>query len=180
MLTEVMVCASGACCVLICILSIQKVHSQLDEIRLKIVPYGWKYLKDGPRLGVRLSEGALQKLNPENNQPLLLLYLGADCSPCRFLLKAIPGILDEFPTLRITIVSHEPAPQFLQNHREVKHPHISSLFDQQTADDLGFRVAPFAVYLVDDIPKRKGIVNTLEQLRLLIEPGGIELDLQLR
>jgi hypothetical protein len=53
------------------------------------------------------------------------------------------------------------------------------LEDKTLVEEWNFHTAPYAVYFEDGLPIRKGIVNSLEQLRLTVDPEGVQRDLKL-
>jgi hypothetical protein len=163
-----------AASLVVVLISLRGVRRSLDNLRDRRLPFGWKYLEhEGPPLGFPPSAQWSQRLGLQPEGHDLLLYIFA-CSQCTFLYDSLPALLDDFRELR-AIVLTENLLGIRQRHCERLH----YLEDKALVDEWKFHTAPYAVYFEAGVPIRKGIVNSLEQLRLTVDPAGVQRDMKL-
>jgi hypothetical protein len=172
-----------SCAIGLALLSISVVSLSVFVVRKELLwlshrkrPFGWKYLEDqGPELDQPLSRDVQATLKVDGPYPTLLIYTFG-CSSCSFLDLAIPALLEDIPELRVTILSKGGGGLNSPEGRS----RTTLVESKPIAKALNFHVAPLAVYLERGIPMRKGLVNSLEQLRLLVDIGSLHSDMQLK
>jgi len=157
-------------------LSVVSVRKQLVRLSHRKRPFGWKYLEDqGPELDEPLPRDIQETLHLDRPFPTVLIYT-FNCSSCSFLDLAIPALLEDIPELSVTILSKKSEGLKKAQGRS----RVTWVESKPIAVALNFHVAPFAIYLERGIPMRKGLVNSLEQLRLLVDIGSLGSDVQLK
>ena len=169
------VIAGAALVLAIASFSLSLVRSRLKSLRLRRLPFGWKYLEaQGPLLGMRLSSAVTERLGiPDSGQHLLIYTF--DCSRCTFLSGALPALLADVPALTATVLSGRLSGSPLGSRKR-----LLQIIDAALIKELAFSIAPYIVLFENGIPIRKGLVNSLEQLRLTVDPSQVHLDMQLR
>jgi hypothetical protein len=154
-------------------LSMRANKFRIDQLKLRIRPFGWKYFPFGPEVGKSFSPTLARSLDPDVSSRRLIIFADSFCNVCDPVIAAVSILLDEFSDLRVTIVTDGVLDELNKDYR-VKHEKNVKIIK-----DLEIGVIPFVVYLEDGICVRKGLVNNLEQTRLLIDPAAVELDMQL-
>jgi len=166
--------ASGAAIVAVAA-SLVLARNRIEKLRTLRMPFGWKFIEDqGPPLGMAVSAVDAAELQLTNPGRSMVLYVFG-CSQCSILSTGVPALLEDLPDLTVTILSIDgsgPDP--------IRHPRVAAVRSPRLVKQMNFSVAPFVVFFEDGVPLRKGIVNTLEQLRLTVDPSQVHLDIQLR
>lgn len=150
-------------------------RARIDALRVRRFPFGWKYIEDqGPPLGVPLTHQDVADLHLSNPGRSLVVYVFG-CSQCTILSAGVPALLEDLPDLKISVLSIDDS-----GPERRKHERVTYVQSEQLVKQMNFSVAPFVVYFEDAVPVRKGIVNTLEQLRLTVDPTQVHLDIRLQ
>lgn len=144
---------------------------ELRRLGRLFLPAGWKVLPDGPPLGSSLTQEALERLGLHPKGEALILYASSSCSECRHVVAALPSFRREFSAVSVRLLATEQ--DLADRFAEI------SIDDQDLARDLHLLTAPYAVLLHDGLVIRKGIVNHLEQLRLIADPRLLARELAL-
>jgi len=152
-----------------------KSRRRMQSLRQRILPYGWKTLPDGPAFGP-LPDISTWLVEPLDSR-VLFLYLDAHCGDCYNLQRALPAFLEDAPGVQVIVLSSTP---LFVERLDYKRPKVRRLVSPELVRYLSFKTAPYAVYLEGGNVERKGIVNRLEQLRLIVDPSTVQMDLRLQ
>lgn len=153
-----------------CAASLKSARREVKLVFGEVRPIGWKELSYGPRLGLRMPESIASKLQVTDGR-LLLVFLSMSCYDCRSVALGIPSLTEILQDLSIIIVSGEE----YSNYRKLTKSRVVQYYaDAELIRELNFSVTPYAVFFENQVPVRKGIVNSLEQICLLIEPDSFE------
>jgi len=161
-------------CLGTCLFSIRKLKREMVHLRQRIPPVGWKYLAEGPELQQPLTAEMARLLNPLTTSKSVIIHFSPHCPACELLKTALPAFVEDYPDVGLAVISPVPY-QF-----ETRSISVRFFDDRALAIQLALRSTPFAIYLEEDVPMRKGLVNNLEQLRLLVEPLQVSLDMQFK
>ncbi len=166
--------ASGAALVAVAA-SLVLARNRIQALAALRLPFGWKYIEDqGPPLGVAVNtEDAVELGLADPGRSLVLYVFG--CSQCTILSAGIPALLEDLPDLVVSVLSIDSS-----GPDPLRHPRVTIVRSPRLVTQMSFSVAPFVVFFKDRVPLRKGVVNTLEQLRLTVDPSQVHLDVRLQ
>lgn len=138
----------------------------VTDLRLRIVPVGWKGLMQGPPEGTAFPAVVVERMGPLPSGPSIVLVLGNHCSACNTLESSVERFVWEHPGIPLILLSASP----LAN---LNGTATRSVVDAEAMSALGIQVIPFGFFLRDGVVVRKGIVNSYEQWCLFADPDRV-------
>lgn len=169
-MNEIFVSSLTVLLVLGCAFSLAMVRRDIKLLLEQIRPIGWKELLYGPRLGNEVSEVLAGRLGLAGNLSLVL-FLDRSCYECGLLARGIPALADLYPQISIVVLSVE---EFSSYRKLEKKGRVRYVVNADLIGGMNLSVAPYALVFQGKVPLKKGIVNSLEQMQMLIDPGYAE------
>lgn len=167
--------------VLFLALCVVALFRQLGVLHLRFGPRGALVREEGPKVGEQVPQFQVTDLAGVMQPGLVdgsattLVFVAPGCAACKVLQPAIRALGRNLPTgHRMLVVSN--------GDHALSEPYLLALGDVPVIANPEI----FTLYAVEDTPyvlhidaqgllRRKGVVNTLEQLESIVEGAGVEL-----